>query len=68
MDTHICMAEFPCCSPKTITASLIGYIPKQIKKKKKIKVITQGNNASGFEKVIFSGKKSQRCPQTHLTS
>ena len=34
VDTCVCMAEFPCCSPETITALLIGYIPYQKKKKR----------------------------------
>ena len=25
MDTHVCMAEFLCCLPETITTLLIGY-------------------------------------------
>ena len=29
MDTCICMAEFLCCSPETITTLLIGYAPIQ---------------------------------------
>ena len=32
MDTCICMAEFLCCSPKTITTLLIGYTPIQNQK------------------------------------
>ena len=39
MDTCIHMAESLCCSPETITSSLIGYSPIQNKiflKKKKI--------------------------------
>jgi len=39
MDTCICMAESPCCSPGTITTLLISYTPIQnkkfLKKKKK---------------------------------
>ena len=27
MDTCVCMAEYPHCSPKTITMWLIDYIP-----------------------------------------
>ena len=34
-DTSICMAESFSCSPETITALLIGYIPIQNKKLKK---------------------------------
>ena len=29
MDTHTCMAEFPHCSPETITTLLIGNTPVQ---------------------------------------
>ena len=40
MDTCICMAESPPCSPETITTLLISYTPIQnvfgVKKKKKI--------------------------------
>ena len=39
MDTYICIAEFLCCSPETITTLLISYIPiqnKTLKKKKKV--------------------------------
>jgi len=32
MDTYICMAEFLCCSPKTVTTLLIGYPSIQNKK------------------------------------
>ena len=32
MDTCICMAEFLCCSPETITTWLIGYTPTQNEK------------------------------------
>ena len=31
MDTRICMAEFLCCSPETITALLIGYCSSAVK-------------------------------------
>ena len=37
MDTGICLAESPCCSPKTVTALLTRYTPKQNKKVKKKK-------------------------------
>ena len=36
MDTCICMAEFLCCSPETITTLFISYTPIQDKKFKKI--------------------------------
>ena len=40
MDTCICMAESPPCSPETITTLLISYTPIQnvfgVKKKKKL--------------------------------
>ena len=32
MDTCLCMAEFHCCPPETVTALLIDYIPIQNKK------------------------------------
>ena len=35
MDTCICMAESPCCSPKTITTSLINSTQYKMKIKKK---------------------------------
>ena len=35
MDTCICMAESLCCSPKTITTSLINYTPVQNENEKK---------------------------------
>ena len=37
MDTCICMAESLCCALETITTLIIGYIPVQNKKFKKIK-------------------------------
>ena len=36
---HVCMAESLWCPPETITTLLIGYIPKQNKKFKKIIII-----------------------------
>ena len=39
MDTRLCVAEFLCCSPETITVLLIGYIPTQKEKKKKEPVL-----------------------------
>ena len=35
MDVCICVTEFPCCLPETITALLIGYTPIQNKKSPK---------------------------------
>ena len=29
--TYVCLAEYLCCWPETITASLIGYVPIQNK-------------------------------------
>ena len=37
VDTCVCMAEAPCCSPETITTLLIIYTPIQNKKKIKRK-------------------------------
>ena len=49
MDTRICMAESLCCSPQTITTSLISYTPVQNENKKKTFELTeplQGHEAS----------------------
>ena len=37
VDTCLCVAESPCCSPETTTALLIGYAPIQNKKFKVFK-------------------------------
>ena len=37
MDTCVCMAESLCCASEAVTTLLIGYIPIQNKKLKKIK-------------------------------
>ena len=50
-DTRVCMTEFPCSSPETVTTLLIGYAPIQdmtfIWKRKKKK---QQTSESGFQK------------------
>ena len=52
MDTRLCVAEFLCCSPETITVLLIGYIPTQKEKKKR----TGSKNSRRADLLQFPGK------------
>ena len=52
MSTRICVAEFLCCSPETITVLLIGYtsIQKKIKNKKELVLKTpEEQTCSNFQ-------------------
>ena len=53
MDTCICMAEFLCCPPETITTLLIGYPPKQNKKLKKEKAQALDQQGHYFILILY---------------
>ena len=55
MDTCVCMTEFLCCPPETITTLLIGYTSvrnKKLKKKKQNKMRTELTR--GFSNMLIN--------------
>ena len=58
MDTCVCMAEFLCCLPETVTTLLIGHTPVQNKKFKKIPPILRKSllTLGGYVPRHFLGK------------
>ena len=49
MDTCVCLAESLCCSPETLTTSLIGYTPIKKSRKKKKEVIRVARSGRGAD-------------------
>ena len=54
MDIHICIAEFLCCPPETITTLLIGYTPIQNKKLKKKRNGSENGDHLDYESEVNS--------------